>query len=177
PAAVDAAGASTEPSEPALRTTEHESDVIRALRDRRLRVPIDSADVASMRGQFGNPREGGARGHEAVDIMAPRNTPVHATDEGTIVKLFHSRAGGTTVYQFDPSQRFCYYYAHLESYAPGLHEGQHVARDQIIGFVGTTGNAPPNAPHLHFAIFLLNADSHWWEGTAIDPYQAFRGPN
>ncbi len=148
-------------------------DVISALRSAHLQLPIDNATVDAMRGQFDDAREGGARGHEAVDIMAPRNTPIHAVDAGTIAKLFQSRAGGTTIYQFDPSQRFCYYYAHLQAYAPGLHEGQQISRGEVIGFVGTSGNAPPNAPHLHFAIFELNASRHWWEGTAIDPYPAF----
>jgi murein DD-endopeptidase MepM/ murein hydrolase activator NlpD len=152
-----------------------ESDVISTLRAHHLQVPIDNASVEPMRGQFGDARDDGARGHEAVDIMAPRNTPIHATDAGMIVKLFQSRPGGTTIYQLDPSVRFCYYYAHLQSYAPGLHEGQKVARGDVIGYVGTTGNAPPNAPHLHFAIFQLNADRLWWQGTPIDPYAVFAG--
>jgi murein DD-endopeptidase MepM/ murein hydrolase activator NlpD len=158
---------------PPLPETVVDPNVISALRSAHLQLPIDNATVEALRGQFGDARDGGARGHEAVDIMAPRNTPIHAVDAGTIAKLFQSRAGGTTIYQFDPSQRFCYYYAHLQAYAPGLHEGQQISRGEVIGFVGTSGNAPPNAPHLHFAIFELNASRHWWEGTAIDPYPAF----
>jgi murein DD-endopeptidase MepM/ murein hydrolase activator NlpD len=96
-------------------------------------------------------------------------------DTGTIARLFQSRQGGTTIYQFDPDRRFCYYYAHLESYAANLHEGQPVSQGEVIGFVGTSGNAPAEAPHLHFAIFELNADRHWWQGTAVDPYLAFGG--
>jgi murein DD-endopeptidase MepM/ murein hydrolase activator NlpD len=113
---------------------------------------------------------GSSRVHEALDILSPRGTPVVAAEAGTIVKLFESARGGTTIYQFDPSGSFCYYYAHLDSYAPGLREGATVERGQTIGYVGTTGNAPPQTPHLHFAIFRLGPERHWWEGVPIDPY-------
>jgi len=116
----------------------------------------------------------GMRAHEALDILAPRNTPVKAVDDGTIARLFYSKAGGTTIYQFDPSEQFCYYYAHLERYAEGLREGQHVSQRDVLGFVGTSGNAPPGTPHLHFAVFELGEDGHWWQGRAIDPYLIFR---
>ncbi|MGH9139527.1 MAG: M23 family metallopeptidase [Vicinamibacterales bacterium] len=139
----------------------------------RLRMPIDGADVESLKGGFSETR-GGNRAHEAVDMLAPRNTPVHAVEDGTIAKLFTSKAGGLTVYQFDPSGRYCYYYAHLQRYAHGLADGQRVSQNDVIGYVGTTGNAPPNTPHLHFAIFELNADKHWWQGKALDPYQVFK---
>jgi murein DD-endopeptidase MepM/ murein hydrolase activator NlpD len=140
---------------------------------KRLRLPIDDADVHALQGQFSDRRDGGARGHEAVDILAPRNTPVHAVDDGTIAKLFDSKQGGITVYQFDPSGRFCYYYAHLERYASGLHDGQSIGRGDILGYVGTSGNAPANTPHLHFAIFELTPERHWWQGTPLDPSLAF----
>src|SRR5205807_7222571 len=136
--------------------------VIDELHGHRLRVPIDNASVESMKGGFEEKR-GGQR-HEAVDILAPRNTPVHAIEDGTIAKLFLSKAGGNTIYQFDPSGRFCYYYAHLERYANGLREAQHVAQGDVIGYVGTSGNAPPETPHLHFAVFELGAEHRWWQG-------------
>src|SRR5215475_7283898 len=142
---------------------------ITALRQRGLRVPIDNADVGRLKGMFGESRDGNPP-HEAVDILAPRNTPIHAVEDGTIAKLFTSDAGGLTIYQFDPAQRFCYYYAHLERYATGLVDGQEVTRGEVIGFVGTSGNAPPNTPHSHFAIFELGADHSWWSGRPIDPY-------
>jgi peptidoglycan LD-endopeptidase LytH len=137
-----------------------------------LRLPLDGAGVESLKGGFAEKR--GDRPHEAVDMLAPRNTPVHAVDDGTIAKLFTSKAGGLTVYRFGPTQRRCYYYAHLERYAEGLHDGQAVSQGQIIGYVGTSGNAPPNTPHLHFAVFELNTDKHWWQGKAIDPYLVFK---
>jgi murein DD-endopeptidase MepM/ murein hydrolase activator NlpD len=95
---------------------------------------------------------------------------VLAVDEGVVRKLFHSRAGGLTVYQFDPSQSFSYYYAHLDRYADGLHEGRHLRRGETIGYVGTSGNAPPNVPHLHFTIFKLGPEKNWWQGVAINPF-------
>jgi murein DD-endopeptidase MepM/ murein hydrolase activator NlpD len=137
-----------------------------------LRLPLDGVDVESLKGGFAEKR--GGRAHEAVDMLAPRNTPVHAVENGTIAKLFTSKAGGLTIYQFDPGQRRCYYYAHLERYAEGLRDGQTVSQGDVIGYVGTSGNAPPNTPHLHFAVFELNADKHWWQGTAIDPYFVFK---
>ena len=149
------------------------SSVVADLKSRRLRLPIDDAIIDAMKGGFAERRDAGSRPHEAVDILAPRNTPVHAVEDGTIAKLFHSKAGGITIYQFDPTGRFCYYYAHLQRYASDLKEGQRVSRGDVIGFVGTTGNAPPNTPHLHFAVFELDQDHRWWKGRAIDPYLVF----
>jgi murein DD-endopeptidase MepM/ murein hydrolase activator NlpD len=138
-----------------------------------LRVPIDDAKIESFKGGFSEKR--GHRAHEAVDILAPRNTPVHAVDSGTIARFFVSKQGGNTIYQFDPTGRLCYYYAHLERFASGLREGDAVSQGQVIGYVGTTGNAPPNTPHLHFAVFELGEDRRWWKGKALDPYLVFRG--
>jgi murein DD-endopeptidase MepM/ murein hydrolase activator NlpD len=141
---------------------------------KRLRVPIDGANIESFKGGFAEHRHG--RAHEAVDILAPRNTPVHAVADGSIAKLFYSKGGGgITLYEFDPTGSFAYYYAHLERYADDVQEGQHVSRGQVIGYVGTSGNAPPNTPHLHFAVFELDADRKWWKGRAIDPYPLFKG--
>jgi len=136
-----------------------------------LRVPIDGADVNAWKGGFVERR--GNRAHEAVDILAPRNTPIHAVSDGSIAKLFVSKAGGNTIYQFDPSGRLAYYYAHLERYADGLRDGQTVAKGDIIGYVGTSGNAPPNTPHLHFGVFQLDQNQRWWEGKPLDPYDVF----
>jgi peptidoglycan LD-endopeptidase LytH len=140
----------------------------------RLRVPIDGSNPESWKGGFEERRGAGSRGHEAVDILSPRNTPVHAVEAGTIAKIFESKQGGHTVYQFSADGRLVYYYAHLERYADGLHEGQPVAAGDVIGYVGTSGNAPPNTPHLHFAVFELGPDKRWWQGHAIDPYLVFK---
>lgn len=150
------------------------SALVEELREKNLRVPIDGANVAQWKGQFDEPRDAGGRPHEAVDILAPRNTPIHAVDDGSIAKLFFSHGGGgNTIYQFDPSGRFCYYYAHVERYAEGVRDGQHVSRGDVIGYVGTSGNAPRNTPHLHFAVFVLGAEHEWWKGQPIDPYLLF----
>ena len=140
----------------------------------RIRVPIDGEDIEVFKDGFAERRDAGGRPHEAVDMLAPRNTPVHAVENGTIAKLFTSKAGGLTIYQFDPTGRLCYYYAHLERYADGLKDGQTVSQGDVIGYVGTTGNAPANTPHLHFAVFELNAERHWWQGKPLDPYRVFK---
>ena len=117
---------------------------------------------------------GSSRKHEAIDILAPIGTPVVAIESGKIARLFNSKAGGITVYQFDPTERFCYYYAHLDRYADGLRENDTVKRGQVIGYVGVSGNAPKDTPHLHFAVFRLTEAKRWWEGTPIDPYDILR---
>ena len=136
---------------------------------RGLLLPVQGVTREALHDTFEDARSNG-RVHEAIDIMAPRETPVLAAEGGRIVKLFSSALGGLTIYQFDPTETYCYYYAHLERYALGLKEGNVVARGQVIGHVGTSGNAGPDSPHLHFAIFRLNADKHWWQGQAINPY-------
>jgi murein DD-endopeptidase MepM/ murein hydrolase activator NlpD len=143
------------------------------LRDRDLLIPVEGVRPDQLIRQFADER-GGSRRHEALDILAPRNTPVKAVESGKIARLFLSKAGGITVYQFDPSGDFCYYYAHLERYADGLREGDTVRKGQVLGYVGTSGNAPKNTPHLHFAIFRLTEAKRWWEGTPIDPYDVLR---
>ena len=143
------------------------------LDDRDLLIPVEGVKPEQLTRTFSDRRSGG-RTHEAIDILAPMNTPVVAVEGGTIARLFHSQAGGITIYQFDPSERFCYYYAHLSRYAESLREGQHVERGQVIGYVGVSGNAPKNTPHLHFAIFRLTDAKRWWEGSAIDPYDILR---
>ena len=141
------------------------------LRDRDLDIPVAGVGKDDLHDTFSDSRGLGTRTHEALDIMAPRNTPVLAVEDGTIVKLFYSMGGGgKTIYQFDPSLTVSYYYAHLDHYADGLHEGQTVKRGQTIGFVGSTGNASADAPHLHFAINLLTPERKWWKGHPINPY-------
>ena len=149
------------------------SESITELQARRLDVPVDGVRRDQLTRQFTD-RRGAEREHEALDILAPRNTPVKAVEAGRVAKLFLSKAGGLTVYQFDPSERYCYYYAHLERYADGLKEGDTLTRGQVLGYVGTSGNAPKDTPHLHFAVFRLDDQKHWWEGTPLDPYDILR---
>ena len=142
------------------------------LRGRRLLLPVEGVAVEALHDDFADPR--GERLHHAIDILAPRETPVRAVENGRIRRLYLSNGGGgIAVYQLDPTESFAYYYAHLSRYAEGLREGDVVTRGQVIGYVGTTGNAPPDTPHLHFAISLLDADKRWWGGTPLNPFLVF----
>ncbi|MGV8941043.1 MAG: M23 family metallopeptidase [Lysobacter sp.] len=170
--------------EPAPRRTDA-SPSVPAVPDARLRlpaathqgrliVPVRGVAAADLSNTFEDAR-GQARVHEAIDIMAARDTPVLAVADGTVEKLFTSEPGGLTIYQFEPSGRYAYYYAHLDRYAANLAEGQALKQGDVIGYVGSTGNANDDAPHLHFGIFLLGPEKHWWEGTAINPYPVLTG--
>ena len=130
--------------------------------------PIGGLTLADLRDMFDEVHNG--HPHEAIDIMKPSGTPVRAVVSGTVRKLFLSRPGGNTIYQFDEMGVYCYYYAHLDGYVEGLREGMRVERGEVIGFVGSTGNADPRAPHLHFAIFELGPERLWWRGKAVNPY-------
>ncbi|MGA2157190.1 MAG: M23 family metallopeptidase [Bryobacteraceae bacterium] len=130
--------------------------------------PIRGLARANLRDTFEDVHDG--HKHEAIDIMVPRGTPVRAVVSGTIRKLFLSKPGGNTIYQFDETEAYCYYYAHLDGYAKGLREGMRVERGDVIGFVGSTGNADSGSPHLHFAIAELGSEKLWWKGNAVDPY-------
>ena len=149
------------------------ADPLADLRNRGLTLPVHGIKRDDLRDTF-NDMRGGTRRHEAIDVLAPRHTPVLAVEDGTVARLFASEAGGTTIYQFDPTEHYIYYYAHLENYAPGVEEGDRLKRGQVIGYVGTTGNAPKDTPHLHFAIFKMTDQKKWWQGTPIDPYAVLR---
>jgi len=140
---------------------------------RKLTIPVSGVPAEKLQRSYSDTRSG-KRQHEAIDILAPRNTPVVAVEDGTVAKLFESKAGGLTIYQFDPGQQYSYYYAHLDRYADGLKEGDRVRRGQVLGYVGTSGNAPKDTPHLHFAVYRLSSQKRWWEGTPIDPYDILR---
>ncbi len=161
---------SPEPTPTALVATAHADQPHNGA----LLVPVLGVKALQLSDTF-NETRGGKRIHEALDILAPRGTPVIAADDGRIVKLFTSIPGGLTIYQFDPSEKLAYYYAHLDGYAAGVTEGKQVKRGEVIGYVGTSGNANPATPHLHFAIFELGPEKRWWKGTAINPYPLLTG--
>lgn len=142
--------------------------------DLALLIPVSGISAAQLSDTFTDAR-GQGRSHDAIDIMAPTGTPVLAVDDGVIVKLFNSKPGGLTIYQFDDDAELAYYYAHLDRYADGLTEGQSVERGDLIGYVGYSGNANPAGPHLHFAIFILGPEKNWWQGTPINPYPHLGG--
>jgi peptidoglycan LD-endopeptidase LytH len=139
-----------------------------------LLIPVVGVKASELVDTFTQAR-GAGRVHDAIDIMSARGTPVVAANDGHVVKLFTSKPGGLTVYQFDPRDQVIYYYAHLDSYAPGLAEGQFLHRGDPIGFVGSTGNASADAPHLHFEIQILGPEKQWWHATSINPYGRFAG--
>ena len=135
----------------------------------KLLVPVQGIAYSKLTDTFDQPR-GQERHHEALDIIAPKGTPVRAVADGKVAKLFDSKAGGTTLYQFDPTEKYAYYYAHLERYADGVKEGSVLKRGDVLGYVGVTGNSDPNAPHLHFAVVALTPEKQWWKGTPVNPY-------
>ena len=138
-------------------------------------VPVQGIAADELIDTFAQAREGGIRRHDAIDIMAPRGTPVLSASAGTVEKLFDSRKGGLTVYIRAPGGERMHYYAHLDAYADDLREGQQVRAGDPIGAVGSSGNARPDAPHLHYAIMELSPDDDWWEGTPINPYPLLTG--
>jgi len=137
-------------------------------------IPVEGIQALQLKDSFNEGRAG--HFHHAIDILAPRGTPVLAAVDGTVRKLFLSRDGGITLYEFDNTGERSYYYAHLDSYADGIREGLAVHRGDVLGYVGTTGNAPPQTPHLHFAISVLPPTKEWWKGEAIDPYPILTRP-
>ena len=153
-------------------------DVVRPLESETSQLMIPVLDISSdeLIDTYSDERGAGTRLHEAIDIMAPTGTTVVAAAPGTVERLFRSDAGGNTIYVRSVDGETIYYYAHLASYAPGLNEGQQIRRGQRIGTVGSSGNASPDAPHLHFAIMRTTADAEWWEpATALNPYPLLMG--
>ncbi|WP_367346958.1 M23 family metallopeptidase [Stenotrophomonas bentonitica] len=139
-----------------------------------LLLPVQGITAAQLQDTFTDARSEG-RVHDAIDILAAEGTPVLAVADGTVEKLFDSERGGLTVYQFEPSGKYCYYYAHLQRYADGLAEKKTIKRGEVIGYVGHTGNASPDAPHLHFEIHRLGPEKQWWKGESLNPYPVLRG--
>jgi peptidoglycan LD-endopeptidase LytH len=139
-----------------------------------LAVPVAGVAANALRDTYNELR--GSTPHRALDIAAKRGTPVLAVEEGRIRKLFTSDKGGFTIYQFDPTGKLCYYYAHLDGYADGLREGDLVRRGEVIGYVGTSGNAPVNAPHLHFEVTRVGPEGQWYGGEPLNPYPMMTGP-
>jgi murein DD-endopeptidase MepM/ murein hydrolase activator NlpD len=139
-------------------------------------IPVAGIKPEQLTDTFDEARGGGTRKHEALDIMAPRGTPVMAAAAGTVEKLFHSNDGGNTIYVRSPDRRTIHYYAHLDRYADGLREGQGVKQGEVIGAVGSTGDASPDAPHLHFEIMQTTPEAKWYQpATDIDPYPLLAG--
>jgi murein DD-endopeptidase MepM/ murein hydrolase activator NlpD len=130
--------------------------------------PLRDIGTRELRSQFNDKRRGHI--HHAIDLMRRRGTPILAVADGTVRKLCRSRSGGISAYLFDASEQYCFFYGHLDHYAKGLHEGREVHRGDVIGYVGSTGNAKRSAPHLHFAVSRTGPERKWFGGVPIDPF-------
>jgi murein DD-endopeptidase MepM/ murein hydrolase activator NlpD len=137
------------------------------LRSKSLMVPVDGKEASKLQDTYSAAR--GEEVHAALDILAPRGTPVVAADNGRILKLRRNEAGGITVYQLDADERFVYYYAHLDRYRKGLADGMRVRQGEILGYVGTTGNAPADTPHLHFQLMRYPGGGRYSGGEPMNP--------
>ena len=140
-----------------------------------LAIPVAGVKPEQLTDTWGQSRGNGTREHHAIDIMAPRGTPVVAAAPGRIEKIFESHDGGHTVYIRSPDGSTVYYYAHLDAYRPGLTEGQQVGTGDVIATVGSTGDASPEAPHLHFEIKHMAPGEGWWQGQEVNPYPLLAG--
>lgn len=157
------------PEAPDASVVVGDSDLER-LRGRNLVFPVLGFDLRRLHDSFDEPRDGSRR-HAALDLLAPRGTPVLAVDDGAVAKLHDSVGkGGLSIYHFDPSDTYCYYYAHLDRYAAGLRDGTPLSKGDVVGYVGSTGNAPPQTPHLHFAVFKLGPEKRWGHGVSINAF-------
>lgn len=138
------------------------------LRSRKMMVPVHGVRPSQLQDTYNAKRSGG-RTHNALDVMVRRGTPVVSADDGVVRRISTNPLGGRTVYVVDHAQRFVHYYAHLDEYARGLREGQRIRRGDLIGTVGTTGNAPRNAPHLHYQLLRYADARMWWTGEPVNP--------
>lgn len=144
------------------------------LNSRRLMLPVAGIRPDQLSDSFDTPRDGSRR-HHAIDILAPRGTPVLAADDGRVLRVSWNNAGGNTVYTTDTEGRIVYYYAHLDRYHDSIVAGMPISKGDTIGYVGTTGNAPRDIPHLHFQIMRMAHDGKYWNGEPIDPFPILRG--
>lgn len=158
-------------STPAAMATDEDLATLR----REMMVPLPGVAASTLYDSYDEVR-GGTRKHEALDIPAPRGTPVLSAATGRVLKLFDSKPGGLMVYATDSTEHFILMYGHLDAYQPGLTDGQPLRRGQQIGIVGTTGNAAPAVPHLHFAIARSSNVKEWWKGAPVNPYPLLRNP-
>ncbi|HYC34990.1 MAG TPA: M23 family metallopeptidase [Usitatibacter sp.] len=140
-----------------------------------LLMPVVGVRASDVRDSFEDRR--GLRRHRALDIMAPRGTPVVAAASGRVARMYRHPLGGLNVYQYDAAQEHALYYAHLDRFAPGLKEGMWLERGELLGYVGSTGNASPTAPHLHFAVFRLKDDKRWYRGVPVNPHPLLAAPS
>ena len=173
--------ASSRPAKPSVLVADATAGVVGSsssdvdyLFSRHLLVPVAGADMSKVGDSFDEARDGG-RTHRAIDILAPRGTPILSADDGKILRMSNSSLGGITMYTVDPDARLVYYYAHMDHYNDAMSPGREIVKGDTLGFVGTTGNAPKDTPHLHFQVMRWPADGKYWDGDPIDPFEALGG--
>jgi peptidoglycan LD-endopeptidase LytH len=171
-APVAATSAVVTPADPAAATAVSDMEYLRL---RHILLPVAGADITKVEDTFNDARDGGERTHHAIDILAPRGTPILSADDGRILRMSTSTLGGITMYTVDSEARLVYYYAHMDRYNDAMSPGRSIVKGDTLGFVGTTGNAPKDTPHLHFQVMRWPADGKYWNGEPIDPYEALGG--
>ncbi len=170
PKPVVAAAPAPVPSEPSAAGASSAEYLI----DRHLLLPVAGANMAKVADSFNEGRDTD-RTHHAIDILAPRGTPILSADDGKVLRMSSNSLGGITMYTVDPENRLVYYYAHMDHYNDAMSPGRAIVKGDTLGFVGTTGNAPKDTPHLHFQVMAWPANGKYWNGEPIDPYQALGG--
>lgn len=150
------------------------SSEVEYLSARHIMLPVAGADMSKVDDSFNEARDGG-RMHRAIDILAPRGTPILSADDGKILRMTTNTLGGISMYTVDSESRLVYYYAHMDHYNDAMSPGRAIAKGDTLGYVGTTGNAPKDTPHLHFQVMRWPADGKYWNGDPIDPYEALGG--
>jgi murein DD-endopeptidase MepM/ murein hydrolase activator NlpD len=163
------------PISPALPANASSMTDVEYLAARHLVVPVAGADMSKVDDSYLEARDGGERTHRAIDILAPRGTPILSADDGRILRMSTNSLGGITMYTVDPLNRLVYYYAHMDHYNDAMSVGRMISRGDTLGYVGTTGNAPKDTPHLHFQIMRWPADGKYWNGEPIDPFEFLGG--
>src|SRR5688572_11628008 len=179
PSSPTAAGAVTQqasPDRPALSAVAAPADATAVAHLRALYFPVANGDSTRLDDSFDEPRDGGTRKHNAIDIMAPRGTPVLSAGDGRVLRMAKTAKGGVSLYAADLDEQFVYYYAHLDRYHPSVYAGRPLMRGDTLGYVGTTGNAPKDLPHLHFQVMRMPSDRKYWNGQPVNPFPLLRQP-
>jgi murein DD-endopeptidase MepM/ murein hydrolase activator NlpD len=160
------------PADPNASTAASDEEYLRL---RHILLPVAGADMSRVEDSFNEGRDGGERTHRAIDILAPRGTPILSADDGRILRMSTNTLGGISMYTVDSEARLVYYYAHMDHYNDAMSPGRTIVKGDTLGFVGTTGNAPKDTPHLHFQVMRWPADGKYWNGEPIDPFEALGG--
>lgn len=126
-----------------------------------LPVPVlFGVQAESIYDSYGDPRGRGSRSHQGLDMMAPAGTPIVSPTDAEVERIGRWSGAGEFVITEANDEEFRYF--HLKEPAEYLDEGDNIDAGHLIGFVGASGNATKDAPHLHLEIRE--------DGDAINPY-------